>query len=296
MDLTLPERLEQNARTEVKVAGTSKGIRRAINFAAGSSKVTVAGTDSATGELVTVTIDVSLSDLATALAGNGLDPSAGTLVVDPEEFAADMAGAGLTSSGDALAVGEGHGIDVAADAIAVDETELVNLLPANLTSGYRLPFAGTSAPGSPTEGDEWYDTTNDRLNKYDGTQWVQVNPKAAVVATSQTTTSTTYADLSTTGPAVTILTGTSALVTVGGNLVPSGAGTFAIMSFAVSGASTVAAADATAAATETDNLNISKQSLITGLTAGANTFTAKYRVVSGTGTFQRRTISAVGLL
>lgn len=54
-----------------------------------------------------------MSALATALAGNGLDASAGTLVVDPEEFTPAMAG---------------HGLDPNGDLLDVDETELDHAL------------------------------------------------------------------------------------------------------------------------------------------------------------------------
>lgn len=33
------------------------------------------------------------------------------------------------------------------------------------------PFVGPSAPSSPSEGDLWYDTSNDALMAYDGTSW-----------------------------------------------------------------------------------------------------------------------------
>ena len=33
------------------------------------------------------------------------------------------------------------------------------------------PYVGTSAPSSPSEGDLWYDATNDLLKAYDGTSW-----------------------------------------------------------------------------------------------------------------------------
>src|SRR6185436_4984886 len=123
MDPPLPDRMEQNARVEAKVSGVSKGIRRTLDFAPGTG-VTITGVDSATGEKVTITIGADFAATATALAGNGLDASGTTLVVDPSEFSAGMAGAGLTDTAGVLAVGEGHGIDVAADAVAVDETEL----------------------------------------------------------------------------------------------------------------------------------------------------------------------------
>lgn len=118
-------------------------------------------------------------------------------------------------------------------------------------------------------------------------------PTGATVATSQTTTSTSYADLATVGPAVTVTTGTSALVIISADLTAP-AGDNAFMSVAVSGASTVAAADSKALKmTNTNTSQKSRVMLITGLTAGSNTFTAKYRVGSGTGTFVYRELVVV---
>ena len=118
------------------------------------------------------------------------------------------------------------------------------------------------------------------------------------VATSQTTTSTSYTDLATSGPAVTVTIGANglALVIISCYQFNSGAGE-TYMSFAVSGASTVAAATETASTVTpgTSAYVYSFTKLVTGLTAGSNTFTAKYAVSSGTGTFRSRLISVIPL-
>jgi hypothetical protein len=121
----------------------------------------------------------------------------------------------------------------------------------------------------------------------------------ATVATSQTTTSVTYTDLVTAGPAVTLTTGTKALVIVIAELNPASQ-EFCYMSAAVSGASTVAASDAWAIYIAMVSGGIySRQSsakLFTGLTAGSNTFTAKYRTNNGsTGGFLNREIIAINM-
>lgn len=105
----------------------------------------------------------------------------------------------------------------------------------------------------------------------------------ATVATAQTTSSATYTDLATAGPAVTVTTGTKALVIVTSAMRDTG-GTQNVgyMSYAVSGATTVAATDASAIAFVSTNISAGKvfrfsaASVVT-LTAGSNTFTAKYR-------------------
>lgn len=168
---------------------------------------------------------------------------------------------------------------------------------AELDARIRTP--GTSLPSSPADGQLFYDTDDDRLHVYNGTAWVCITPIAATVATSQTTGSTSYADLATAGPAVSVQTGTRALVTSTALVNHDTNGGFANMSFAVSGASTVAAADATAitqtSAVAGANITPSGTFLVTGLTAGVNTFTAKYRVGGGNGAWANRNIVVVGL-
>lgn len=78
--------LDAIARGEVRVSDTRVGARRALNLSPGSARVTIAAVDDATHEEVDVTIDVSLADLAAALAGDGLDASGSTLVVDLSEL------------------------------------------------------------------------------------------------------------------------------------------------------------------------------------------------------------------
>ena len=64
------------------------------------------------------------------------------------------------------------------------------------------------------------------------------------------------------------------------------------ISWAVSGATTVAAADANAAVTLQTLLgSVCAVTTIGGLNPGVNTFTAKYKVASNTGTWQNRWIT-----
>lgn len=122
---------------------------------------------------------------------------------------------------------------------------------------------------------------------------------SATVTTAETTTSTTYTDLATSGPAVTLTTGTKAIVIVTVEMAPSTAasGREARVSFAISGATTQAATDGNClhirGGGTTDEGRASSVNFVSGLTAGSNTFTTKYRVNAGTGTFQRRTITVI---
>jgi len=102
---------------------------------------------------------------------------------------------------------------------------------------------------------------------------------SAKVATNQGTTSSSYTDLTTSGPAVTLTTGTKALVIISAEITSGAVNQGGRMSFAVSGASTIAASDAvsyTYIGANTDFHRASSVTRVTTLTAGSNTFTSKY--------------------
>jgi hypothetical protein len=161
------------------------------------------------------------------------------------------------------------------------------------------PFASAAARASaitvPVEGMLTFLNDTNSPEWYNGSQYVPLIPSSNRVDTQQTTTSTSYTDLATTGPAVTVVTGTSALIIVGGLAVNSGANN-SFMGVATSGASTIAAADAQAYdVAGTNNVIASFAYLLTGLTTGSNTFTAKYRVSGGTGTYGNRNLTVLPL-
>jgi len=138
-----------------------------------------------------------------------------------------------------------------------------------------------------------------------GLEWAALpssNPTTAdaAIATSQTTDSNSYTNLATVGPEVTLTTGTKVLVIITAkfNDAPNN-GSF--MSYAVSGATTIAAQNSTALSSEfaadslTLNLQMSRASVIT-VNAGSNTFTAKYRSPGfGTRTWSNREIFVMNL-
>jgi len=125
----------------------------------------------------------------------------------------------------------------------------------------------------------------------------------AVVNTNQTTTSSTYTDLATVGPEVTTTTGTSVLIMITADLGdPANTAGLIRASFAVSGATTRAASDnealifAGAVVGGTDPITTgSRAVVITGLTAGSNTFTMKYKTSAGTASFANRNIVVIPL-
>ena len=140
---------------------------------------------------------------------------------------------------------------------------------------------------------------------YNGSVWVCTTPVGASQSANGTTTSNSYtATLSSggTNPSVTLVTGTSVLLSVGASMANSIASNQSLTAIAVSGATTIAAG--TAGSTEFSNigvtittyLDLNQTFLMGGLTAGTNTFTLNYVVSTGTtGNFRRRTLFAQGI-
>jgi hypothetical protein len=142
-----------------------------------------------------------------------------------------------------------------------------------------------------------------------GVKWATPTPSAITavasdtVLTAQTTTSTAYTDLATAGPAVTLTTGTSAIVTISA-ILGQGAdsGQTINAGVAVSGASTIAASNDYSLFLNGDdftsssgNVSISTTFKVTGLTPGSNTFTMKYRTSSSTARFENRHITVFAI-
>lgn len=110
------------------------------------------------------------------------------------------------------------------------------------------------------------------------------------VATGEASSSATYTDLSTSGPAATVTVGPSGVVLVGWNSQVSGANGF--VSVALSGANTLAGSDVSALA---GAVTAGYTYPFTGLTSGSTVFTMKYRSSSGSITFTNRNIWALAL-
>lgn len=117
-------------------------------------------------------------------------------------------------------------------------------------------------------------------------------PTAALVSISESQTggaSTTYADLATVGPTVTVDTGSMAIVFIYVNTYHTAPGS-TFTSFAVTGASEIAATDDMAVRMSNSvQERFSACFCVTNLNPGLNTFTAKYRIGNaGTGTWMSR--------
>jgi hypothetical protein len=140
-----------------------------------------------------------------------------------------------------------------------------------------------------------------------GLQWATPSSTPTHVASSlitanESTSNTSYAAL-TTAQAVTITTGTKALVILT-TFMTTGAQNGGGMSFAVSGASTVAVSENNAVVVRGDGSTTnmagrySALTYLTGLTAGSNTFTCLFAAISGTGgsaAFKNRQITVIDM-
>lgn len=173
------------------------------------------------------------------------------------------------------------------------------------------PGVCTSAtrPASPYDGQVIYETDTDLVKAYNGSSWVTIGPPVFAsygfhsVATSQTTNTTaSYQDLTTVGPQVTITTGTSALAIIScTSSLPGGDNNWeSAMSVAVSGATTISASDnwkLSVGPSNTAARAASRVIVFDGtLTAGSNTFTAKYKPTNSvTATFSNRTLVVLPL-
>jgi hypothetical protein len=123
----------------------------------------------------------------------------------------------------------------------------------------------------------------------------RIGQSTSITGVTETTTSTTYTDLATFGPQITVDTGGAAVVILSGSIQNSGTGSVR-MAYDISGATTLAAADNRGVG----HFGAGGVGVIVGnmiyhdaLTAGSNTFTCKYRVSASTGTFESRRLQVI---
>jgi hypothetical protein len=113
---------------------------------------------------------------------------------------------------------------------------------------------------------------------------------------TESTTSTTFTDLTTFGPSADVTTGLWALVCMQAMVQPGTSGQSGQIGIDVSGATTVAASTiylSLTAAAVNQQVTCAGVRTIVGLTSGVNTFTMKYAVSGGTVQFGRRFLSVV---
>jgi hypothetical protein len=186
---------------------------------------------------------------------------------------------------------------LAGDIIEVFAQELVPLTDAISkgqfnAKGALLSATAAATPGVLTVGSNDQVLTADSSTST-GLKWAALPSSSpasasATVSTRETTTSTSYTNLTTSGPAVTLTTGTKVLVIVGAGADANNNGGCGLMDFDISGATSRSADNTTAVGfsefdVQTVAARAPRYSRVTfhTVTAGSNTFTAKYRSVTG---------------
>lgn len=169
------------------------------------------------------------------------------------------------------------------------------------TEGMRVYL---TAPTVPTvAGDTYAAVPTGVQTIYNGSVWVCVTEIGSTTNTQGTTASATYTGTLTSGgtnPSVILVTGTQALVMLS-CLTTNIALSNNFISFAVSGATTLAAGDAQSASVIVTSgvagysYAASRQFVLSGLTAGTNTFTLNYKVGGSTGSFSQRSLVVKGI-
>ena len=135
---------------------------------------------------------------------------------------------------------------------------------------------------------------------YNGSVWVCTTPIAAVSNIAATTTSTSYVTTLTsdsTAISTTLVTGTTAYIQFTARADMNSVA-LSYLSVSVSGATTVAVSDAngTLSTVATNSAaNLARSYILTGLTAGTNTFTLNYKVNANTATYAHRNLVVCGV-
>lgn len=124
------------------------------------------------------------------------------------------------------------------------------------------------------------------------------DPTVGYIGDDEDTASTSYGNLATVGPTVTVTTGPKVFVILGSYQSNTNAGLGSRMSVAVSGATTTAATDSDSFYSESGNADDGfkgSYSTILTTTSGVNVFTAKYRTTAGggTSTFSTRVVAVI---
>jgi hypothetical protein len=269
----------------------------------------------ATGRIgVTPVLRTRWSDQPTAgtTSLSGLDDNSVSLVYDVGYEAVYRNGV-LLSRGNDYTATDGTTVTLtdatlAGDIIEIFANELVPLADAIGKGQYNAKGALLSATAASTPG-VLAVGANDTVLTADsaeatGLKWTTpaaASPASAqsFVATKQTTTSTSYTGL-TTAQAVTLTTGTKVMVAITCKLEPSN-GVASFMSYAISGATTKAAADDKnirfapyVSPSSAPELTVSAVYFET-VTAGSNTFTAQFKTSASTSYFLDRQLLVIDL-
>jgi hypothetical protein len=220
---------------------------------------------------------------------------------DPGDFTSGqiLTAAQMDSIREAMFFGQG----TFANEAARDTAYATAMLPITLQEGMR---AYLTAPTVPAASGGTTMVPSGATTIYNGSAWVCTTPVGAFTnntgtLTGSTTFTPTLGGSPGTNPAVTLVTGTTALVSISALASNATIGGGAILSVAVSGASTIAASIDNAAGYDNSTVSyfitIAHTFVFTGLTAGTNTFTLNYSLNNSgtTASFLRRRITVQGI-
>jgi hypothetical protein len=182
---------------------------------------------------------------------------------------------------------------------------------AAITSPSEGMIAYLTAPTVPSASGDTYAATPTGVETiYNGSNWVCVTPVSATTNTTGTTSSATFTPTLTSGgtnPSVTLVTGTSVKIDFGAIAYSASATRESGMAIAVSGATTLSPSGAVRSLTslqfgsyaylDTAALPraMNRSMVLTGLTAGTNTFTLNYITDNITVSFSARSITVQGI-
>jgi len=240
-------------------------------------------------------VDTDFQDLLGGTTGQLLSKTSATdldftwVTPNAGDITGVTAGTGISgggSSGDVTVTNSmATAIDAKGDLIVGTGADAFSRLAVGATNGQVLTVDSAEATGL----------------KYASIPSASPASATALVTTAQTTTSNSATDLATAGPAVTLTTGTKALVILTAKIANDTTFRGAIMFFEVTGASSVAVSEERSLSFENGDASgfypRASAAYITTLTAGSNIFTAKYARTANGGTayFANRVITVIDL-